>query len=550
MSVAFTCKRCFAVCQKLWKRPSVYYLTDRDVIHVGDLPESVTHLAIDHHFTQRLTPGILPESITELSLGYSFNTHIDPATLPSSLQTLSFTNDPWFNERKQTFKPGCSNLPASLTSLTLGHMFDQSLAPGTLPHSITTLTLGNSFDHPLTAGVLPASLTRLVFGHEPPGFNQPTSLIVLPLGLRSLSLGINFNQVIPQGWLPPLLERLSFGNHYQQDISPDALPASLQTLSFRKTLRIKQLPPGALPPSLTTLKLPTNYNHPFAPGDLPSTLSTLVLGRWFNREWANNSLPPSLTSLVVGDQHSMTLLALDSQPCSLQTLAMCHCFLDVRGQPCACNPSRCSEFDCFIPTGTLPNSIRTLSFGHSFNQPLGPLTLPSSLTNLALGAAFQQDVDAQVFPMSLTRLALRGEPVRLPTSIKHLSLREMDQLCSMDTSPCAFDIVQMDLMECTGRAPLQPTTLSLRAVEVQFGVLSPFDESPILEPSSKLTSFVVHFLRDHFMPRYQLPYVLRLRMEFVNINYIVSWIDSTTALLVLCHDNVHRIWTTNKLQRQ
>ena len=53
---------------------------------------------------------------------------------------------------------------------------------------------------------------------------------------------------------------------------------------------------------------------------------------------------------------------------------------------------------------SLPNSIKTLSFGSRFNQSLVGVTLPSSLETLSFADCFNKSMDDVTFPSSLQAL--------------------------------------------------------------------------------------------------------------------------------------------------
>jgi hypothetical protein len=60
-------------------------------------------------------------------------------------------------------------IPNSVTSLTLGWMFNQPLKKGDIPDSVTTLCFSHEFNQPLKEGDIPKSVNRLIFGKF---FNQ------------------------------------------------------------------------------------------------------------------------------------------------------------------------------------------------------------------------------------------------------------------------------------------------------------------------------------------------------------------------------------------
>ncbi|GAM24567.1 hypothetical protein SAMD00019534_077420, partial [Acytostelium subglobosum LB1] len=61
-----------------------------------------------------------------------------------------------------------------------------------------------------------------------------------------------------------------------------------------------------------------------------------------------------------------------------------------------------------ITSSTFPTSLISLTFGESFNQPIPPGSLPSSITSLTFGYKFRQEVFVGSLPCSLTSLTFYG----------------------------------------------------------------------------------------------------------------------------------------------
>ena len=73
---------------------------------------------------------------------------------------------------------------------------------------------------------LPRSLTRLTFGSD---FNQSLEKVTLPSSLQSLSFGNDFDQSLEQLTLPSSLQSLNFGRYFSQSLEGVILPSSLQS---------------------------------------------------------------------------------------------------------------------------------------------------------------------------------------------------------------------------------------------------------------------------------------------------------------------------------
>ncbi len=98
-------------------------------------------------------------------------------------------------------EPTSNNLPKSLTRLTFGMGFNQSV--DYLPNKIIHLELGCYFNQPVDN--LPKYLKSLKFGDD---FNQPVNK--LPKDLTHLTFGHNFNQTIDE--LPIGITHLELGD--------------------------------------------------------------------------------------------------------------------------------------------------------------------------------------------------------------------------------------------------------------------------------------------------------------------------------------------------
>ena len=96
----------------------------------------------------------LPRSLTHLTIGHHFNQSLDFVTFPSSLQSLTFGHCFHQNLDRVTF-------PSSLKSLTFGATLNQSLDRVTFPSSLQRLTICGGFNQSLDQATLPRSLRRI-----------------------------------------------------------------------------------------------------------------------------------------------------------------------------------------------------------------------------------------------------------------------------------------------------------------------------------------------------------------------------------------------------
>jgi hypothetical protein len=261
-------------------------------------------------------------------------------------------------------------LPKSLTHLSFGYLFDQSIA-GIIPATVIEMKLGHSR---LGVGDLPNSLKILRLR----GFAHPLMDGVLPSSLEELDMSLEFNHPLKPGVLPQSLTCLRLGDYFNQPI-----------------------PPGVLPDSLTSLKFGHKFNHPLIPGVLPHSLKFLHIGHCFNHPILPDVLPPLLEELSFG-------------------------------RCCTYTGQNKSRFNHPFLLGTFPNSLLKLSLGNEYNQPILPGLLSSTrLHTLQFGHAFNQSVEGCLFPPTLRHLEF-GKAFRFPVTremlASDLEIFRVDQL--------------------------------------------------------------------------------------------------------------------------
>ncbi|GAM23711.1 hypothetical protein SAMD00019534_068860 [Acytostelium subglobosum LB1] len=351
------------------------------------LPPSLTSLKVNsskgHHC---LLFDQLPTSIKTLELGDHFKTYseVSNGRIPTTITSLSLGNV--FN---QDLLP--SLLPSSLISLTLGDRFDQRIGERSLPLTLESLMFGKDYNHEFGLGVLPSSLTSLSF-HEYSLYDKEFMPRVLPNQLQSLTLGEHYNQMFRVGSLPQSISYLYFSSMipaYNQEFKPGVLPASLETLIILGQTFKQSIKRDVLPNSLTRLMIPMNAGHVFEQGALPNSLTCLTLSA--KPVITLGMLPSSLQSLFISD-----------------------------------------DFNGVIPVGALPESLTKLSFEgctRTQTHPFTPGMLPSSLKTLVMTNSIVQMFKQNTLPASLTALKLYKltspiQPGVLPSTITALDLSD------------------------------------------------------------------------------------------------------------------------------
>jgi hypothetical protein len=131
----------------------------------------------------------LPSSITHLTLGHHFNNSVE--LLPPNLKFLMFGHN--FNE-------SVNSLPDTITHLFFGYRFNKPV--NSLPKNLLHLTFGNCFTKSVKC--LPSTITHLIFGNS---FNGTVNK--LPSTITHLALGSSFNREV-NGDLFINLKYLSF----------------------------------------------------------------------------------------------------------------------------------------------------------------------------------------------------------------------------------------------------------------------------------------------------------------------------------------------------
>jgi hypothetical protein len=306
-------------------------------------------------------------------------------------------------------------LPSSLTSLTVGQMFNRSLADVRLPAELRALSfteygqfnqfVGSAHLH------LPSTLTSLIFGRR---FNQPVNELHLPSSLTHLEFGEQFRQRVDQLRLPDSLRHLQFGSHFSDSLAAVSLPASLTTFVMCDRFHHGWY---AVPP----LRRGMCASSCFDGWKPPSSLTDL---RLVLREFRHDEfqMPTALRRLTIDTWHFTSLASLVHQlPKSLTELQLEGNYFESGAYPE-------SEAGATI---VWPPELRILTLGDGFSLPLHDMHFPSSLTSLTLGAEFNQSLSCLgSLTSTLTHLRIDSEYARPtvnwhpPTSITELEFGE------------------------------------------------------------------------------------------------------------------------------
>lgn len=265
--------------------------------------------------------------------------------------------------------------------------------------------------YPSDRGINIAEEIRTVFTELKFLFLNPNDRIVinpgsLPSTITRLELGREFAVMPIPGSFHSGLIHLEFSNLFNYSFA-NLLP---ETLQYLYTGAVFNLPidPGTLPQSLTYLKFGSEFNQKLFPGSLPNKLQTLIFGHEFITEIDQNVLPESLTKLhFVSYNHKFCSL-----PKTLKTLSVGSGW----NQPI---------FPGDFPTGLTELYISDETYCSSllgdFNRPIALRALPDTITRLVIGSRFPLTIDTGILPRSLKVLMIlsqSGFTVNLPSEWK------------------------------------------------------------------------------------------------------------------------------------
>jgi hypothetical protein len=127
--------------------------------------------------------------------------------------------------------------------------YRQPLFAFDLPVSITDLTLGTTYNETISQLALPKCLQRLTLGRM---YNKMIGIGVLPDTLTYLDLGFEFDQPLLRNSLPQSLTWLRLSTMYRTSIKTEVLPQRLRTLHLSRCLRQSELS-GVIPVSIQTI---------------------------------------------------------------------------------------------------------------------------------------------------------------------------------------------------------------------------------------------------------------------------------------------------------
>ena len=353
---------------------------------LAGLPPTITDLSVgDERYVDLCT--CLPQTLQKLTIG-SFSSRFNSPLkkLPPTLTHLVF--DGCFHS---AFNQPFSNLlllPHGLTHLFLGSCYNQPFKKGDLPPTLTHLVLDSRFNQPILPHSLPEGLTHLIFtprsiwDHDLQPESIPSTLIYLAFGCR-------FNRKLRPGVLTDSITHLVFGQGHGKRLCAENLPKNLTHL-YVDCLFQKTLGPNSLPDTVTHLHIKTIWNTPVVTAFPPRLTHLTWKGSFENQKLVKKLLPATLKVLVLTGFESNPRIVPGFLPEGLEELVLARFFNN-------------RSLD---GSGILPSSLKRLSFGCDFDQPLDRIEFPQKqkMTHLVFGCKFNQSLSN--IPLCLTHLGL------------------------------------------------------------------------------------------------------------------------------------------------
>lgn len=415
---------------------NITYLTlyNDTKINIGMLPKNLKKLKLVN-YREKIEPGVLPKKLKTLIFHGKYDYPIDPGVLPQKLKKL-IINEVRKNE-------GCDDVE-----------YEYKFIEGSLPQKLKYLKIYGKYKQIFDKNVLPPNLKYLKLKSYSGKFYKGS----LPIGLKNLTIW-RCSKNINIGTLPENLEYLKI-THFDGMIDDYALPQSLNYIylgsenmiyptiqAFNSQLKnlkmltlqditfdIKSMEGYLFPNNLEMLSIsfipkynifPLSllyldiHNFDFNIDDIDDIAEqTLMVGnlsdniKYLNISYLNNikrnTLPTKLEHLII--DHFSGTIETNALPQSLK-----HLHLEMM-PPIARAPSDWTvtiSRDIFPENlesiklsgnyildgpNIFPQSIKSISFGDKFNQPLltnGIKLLPNGLNSVVFGKRFNQPLIAE-----------------------------------------------------------------------------------------------------------------------------------------------------------
>lgn len=207
-----------------------------------EFPKTLTHFKFNDNFNSELRKIEFPDTITNLYFGNNFNQSIDQVKLPASLKVLilgSYFNKPLdkivFPKSLKVliigynFNQSLENItfPENLCELNLRNLI-QPLKKLKLPKNLKKLYVGHNYNYPIDEIIFPNTLTHLSLGRL---FNQSLAKVKFPESLTHLEINDEYHKETEwETFIPNQLTHLMLLNVITRPLNN--LPPGLEKLVY------------------------------------------------------------------------------------------------------------------------------------------------------------------------------------------------------------------------------------------------------------------------------------------------------------------------------
>eukprot|EP01132_Coremiostelium_polycephalum_P011917 gene11917-14573_t len=281
-----------------------------------------------------------------------------------------------------------------------------------IPDSVTSISFAeNLFKLPIKIGDIPPNIKEIYFWRES---SLRESKFCVPLQIGSF---------------PDTITTLKFGTSIQIKLVPGMIPNSVVDLHIGPG--INTYSPGVIPNSVTKLYLYGDFRKfPLIPGSIPNSVITII----FEHTFAPNLTPGIIPSSVKYIDHCMECVVPGEKfPKSIEPQP-----LEIGVYPSSVIELKlpyCSNFQ--LQKGSIPSSVKKLSFGPYYNNPIEFGVLPESLETLKIEGSFKQTIKPGTLPNSLKTIEF--------STFHSEMLHEGSIPKSVDTLKASFSIESLPL---------------------------------------------------------------------------------------------------------
>ncbi|KAM9981370.1 hypothetical protein ACTFIY_003676 [Dictyostelium cf. discoideum] len=265
-----------------------------------------------------------------------------------------------------------------------------NLDAGDLPSSIRYLKFVDIYNPILQENSLPDSLVSVTFNKR---FNQQLNNKIIKNEIKIIEFTGIFNQSLG-GWLPKGLEVLKLNESFQQPILPNQLPEGLIFLYLDNAYQIPasttnlivrtnvEINVGMIPHNVTNIEFYDSFNNSIEPLALPSSIRSISFDDAFNRELVGNILLSNIEHIKLGKLFRSRI----DIPSAVKTLK-----LTGDNHPYGFFFSNSGFNECYSLTNL--ELVTNLNLGYCYNFPIKENSLPENLKSLNFGKSFNRPIN-------------------------------------------------------------------------------------------------------------------------------------------------------------